>query len=56
MLEAWELGLGEPVPISAEHGQGMPDLRDAIVAALGEERVFADEHEDRRDAAAQPTC
>ena len=46
MLEAWELGLGEPVPISAEHGQGMPDLRDAIIAALGEERVFADEHEE----------
>jgi GTPase len=45
MLEAWELGLGEPVPISAEHGQGLPDLRDAIIAALGEERVFADEHE-----------
>ena len=27
MLEAWELGLGEPCPISAEHGQGLPDLR-----------------------------
>jgi GTP-binding protein len=45
MLEAWELGLGEPIPISAEHGQGMPDLREAIVAALGEARVFPDEHE-----------
>src|SRR3954454_20435351 len=28
LLEAWELGLGEPVPISAEHGEGMPDLRE----------------------------
>ena len=46
MLEAWELGLGEPVPISAEHGQGLPDLREAIIAALGEERVFADEDEE----------
>lgn len=45
MLEAWELGLGEPIPISAEHGEGMPDLREAIVAALGEDRVFADEDE-----------
>lgn len=45
MLEAWELGLGEPVPISAEHGQGMPDLRDAVIAALGEERVFGEEEE-----------
>ena len=28
--EAFALGLGEPVAISAEHGQGMGDLRDAI--------------------------
>src|SRR5690606_12064970 len=46
MLEAWELGLGEPIPISAEHGEGMPDLREAIIEALGEDRVFADEDED----------
>ena len=46
MLEAWELGLGEPIPISAEHGEGMPDLRDAVVAALGEERVFEGDDED----------
>ncbi len=38
--DAFTLGLGEPVPISAEHGQGMIDLRDAIVAAIGEERAF----------------
>lgn len=43
MLEAWELGLGEPVPISAEHGEGLPDLREAIIAALGEERAFREE-------------
>jgi GTP-binding protein len=43
LIEAWELGLGEPVPISAEHGEGMPDLREAIIAALGEERAFADD-------------
>ncbi|MDI6029112.1 ribosome biogenesis GTPase Der [Corticibacterium sp. UT-5YL-CI-8] len=47
MLEAWELGLGEPVPISAEHGQGLPDLRDAVIEALGHERTLgADEEED----------
>ena len=34
MLEAWEVGLGEPIPISAEHGEGMPDLREAIIAAI----------------------
>jgi GTP-binding protein len=43
MLEAWELGLGEPVPISAEHGQGLTDLREAIIAALGEARAFDEE-------------
>jgi GTPase len=26
LYEAYELGLGEPIPISAEHGQGMEDL------------------------------
>ncbi len=26
LIEAWELGLGEPVALSAEHGQGMDDL------------------------------
>ncbi|MFA7433260.1 MAG: ribosome biogenesis GTPase Der [Gemmobacter sp.] len=25
-IEAWGLGLGEPVPLSAEHGEGMEDL------------------------------
>ncbi|MBB3589989.1 GTP-binding protein [Rhizobium sp. BK529] len=38
--DAFSLGLGEPVPISAEHGQGMLDLRDAIVAAVGEDIAF----------------
>ncbi|MFJ6325768.1 MULTISPECIES: ribosome biogenesis GTPase Der [unclassified Rhizobium] len=38
--DAFTLGLGEPCPISAEHGQGMMDLRDAIVEAIGHERAF----------------
>jgi len=50
-LESWELGLGEPVPVSAEHGQGLPDLRDAVVEALGEERAFPPEEEDDEPAA-----
>ena len=33
-LEAYELGLGEPVAISAEHGEGLSDLYDALRAAL----------------------
>ncbi len=50
--DAFTLGLGEPVPISAEHGQGMIDLRDAIVEAVGEDVAFpepADEAETNVD-------
>src|SRR5215210_4307535 len=35
-LEAYELGLGEPVAISAEHGEGLADLYAALLAALPE--------------------
>jgi GTPase len=33
-LEAYALGLGEPVAISAEHGEGLADLYEALRAAL----------------------
>ena len=33
--EAFSLGFGEPVAISAEHGLGMPDLYEAILGAVG---------------------
>jgi len=33
ILEAYELGLGEPIPISAEHGEGMGDLYAALLDA-----------------------
>ncbi|MCK9916360.1 ribosome biogenesis GTPase Der [Microbacteriaceae bacterium K1510] len=36
-MEAYALGLGEPIPVSAEHNEGMVDLYDALVAALPEE-------------------
>jgi GTP-binding protein len=49
LLEAWEAGMGEPIPVSAEHGQGMPDLRDAIVEALGEERALGTVESDGED-------
>ncbi|EFL90964.1 ribosome biogenesis GTPase Der [Ahrensia sp. R2A130] len=38
--EAFEMGFGEPVPISAEHGEGMADLRNALVEAVGEDVAF----------------
>jgi GTP-binding protein len=35
--EAYALGLGEPIAISAEHGEGLVDLYDALRAALPEQ-------------------
>ena len=42
--EAFELGLGEPLPISAEHGEGMADLYAALVALAPD--VEADDADD----------
>jgi GTP-binding protein len=36
LLEAYELGLGEPIAISAEHGEGLADLYAALREALPE--------------------
>lgn len=36
VMEAWALGLGEPVAISGEHGEGLSELYEAIRTALGE--------------------
>jgi GTP-binding protein len=33
--EAFQLGLGEPVAISAEHGEGIGELNETLLAALG---------------------
>jgi GTPase len=44
-LEAYALGLGEPVALSAEHGEGLADLYDALRAALPEATAPADKSE-----------
>ena len=36
LAEAWERGLGEPVPVSAAHGEGLVDLHDAILEAASD--------------------
>src|SRR6185436_8178437 len=33
--EAFQLGLGDPIPISAEHGEGIGELSSTVLAALG---------------------
>ncbi|MBV8849842.1 MAG: ribosome biogenesis GTPase Der, partial [Methylobacteriaceae bacterium] len=45
-IEAYDLGFGEPVPLSAEHGEGLADLYDAIRVALPDKTEPADEIED----------
>ena len=35
--EAWSLGLGEPLPVSGEHGDGIPDLLTALRPYLSRE-------------------
>lgn len=47
LYEAFELGLGEPIALSAEHGEGLSELYDAIAPHLGGEAAdsFGDEHE-----------
>jgi len=42
-LEAFSLGFGEPVPLSAEHGEGMADLYQAVMEAAPQD---ADQAED----------
>jgi GTPase len=50
VLEAYELGLGEPVAISAEHGEGLADLYAALRAALPD-ATAPPADEERGDAA-----
>lgn len=46
VLEAYALGLGDPVPLSAEHGEGLSDLYDALREALPEQTAEPAEDED----------
>lgn len=43
IMEAYRLGYGEPVAVSAEHGIGMPDLVEAVSAAFPESEQQLDE-------------
>ncbi len=43
VYEAFSLGFGEPIPFSAEHGQGMADLFEALLPLLNEKQQAMDE-------------
>lgn len=46
VLDAYEMGFGEPIPVSAEHGEGMSDVYDALAAEAERLGVAADDEED----------
>jgi GTP-binding protein len=48
-MEAFELGLGDPVAVSAEHNEGLGALHEAVAEALGEAPEEAEEAEDDPD-------
>jgi GTP-binding protein len=55
ILEAYSLGLGEPVPFSAEHGEGLADLFEALEPLIGEAETSSEEAaEEEADEAAGP--
>ena len=45
-MEAYALGLGEPIQISAEHGEGLSDLYDALCALMPEPVQAGQEFDD----------
>ncbi|MCP1245587.1 MULTISPECIES: ribosome biogenesis GTPase Der [Acetobacter] len=54
-MEAYSLGLGEPVAVSAEHGEGLSDLMGEIVEHLPPEpEAEFEEEEDEFEADAEP--
>ena len=56
-LDAYSLGLGDPIAISAEHGDGMSDLRDALAEAFDQVGPLDEDEEAAVRALARPrTC
>jgi GTP-binding protein len=47
--EAFDLGLGDPVALSAEHGDGFAELFSALLKALPEATQLADDDEELRE-------
>ena len=49
LMEAFALGFGDPVPFSAEHGQGLADLFEALLPLIGETQDDEDEAEENEE-------
>jgi len=54
VLEAWSLGFGEPVPLSAEHGEGIADLFGALWPIIGEKAEGVGEGKGEGEGVAVP--
>lgn len=58
IFEAFSLGLGDPVPVSAEHGEGTADLFEALWPIIGEKsdaaEAFDEELEEEEDGDGVP--
>src|SRR5262245_58575629 len=57
LAEAHGLGLGEPIPVSAEHGEGLSDLHDALaqhIEAMPDEGEEEEGEVDEEDEAVDP--
>lgn len=56
LYDSFKLGFGEPVALSAEHGEGFADLFEALRTALGDERLqdaYDDEKEEESERRAE---
>ncbi|MEY2881421.1 MAG: hypothetical protein RLZZ15_3801 [Verrucomicrobiota bacterium] len=56
LASAYGLGLGEPLRVSAEHGRGESELRDAVLAALGPVPAVTSAAAAAEKTAADPLC
>ncbi|HEX7783328.1 MAG TPA: ribosome biogenesis GTPase Der [Sphingobium sp.] len=54
VMEAFSLGLGEPIPFSAEHGQGLSDLFQTLLPLLEREEEDAPEEDFAEDDDSAP--
>src|SRR5687767_3621954 len=55
ILESYSLGLGEPVPMSAEHGEGVADLYEKLLPLIDRE-PYEEAHADNEEEEPSPNA